>query len=126
LTRPAPTASPLEVSLGNLIGSTVFQSARPTWVTRRRQHRQAGALCASLVEGVLASNPVDVGRLAVAARAAYLRSAAPGAWYRRLWYASMGPLVAHRARVGGRVLATARPFWPGAGHVVGEDADAWR
>jgi hypothetical protein len=107
-----PAGSPLEVSLGNLIGSTVFQSARPGWVLRRRQHRQAAALSGRVVELALASAPVDIERLAGSSRAAYERLAAQGRWYRRLWFASVAPLVARRVRVGGRVLATARPFWP--------------
>jgi len=97
---PATASSPLVISLGNLIGSTVFQSAKPNEFTRLRQHSQAIELCADVVTAVIESRDVAPDELARAARAAYNRAAHDGPWFRRLWYLSAAPLVARRLVVG--------------------------
>jgi hypothetical protein len=99
--RGARDSSPLEISLGNLIGSTVFQTARPKWLLERRQHRQAVELCGAVVGEVvaIANEPVSAERLQVEARLAYRRSAFPGSWSRHAWYGTVGYLLARRIHV---------------------------
>jgi hypothetical protein len=94
-------ASALEISLGNLVGSTIFQSARPRWLLRRRQHRQAVALCAGVVGRAAAARPAEVSPagLQASATSAYRRSAFGGSWPKRLWYATAGRGVARRVPV---------------------------
>ena len=105
---PAAERTALAVSLGNLVGSTIFQSARPGWVRHRRQHRQALALCAAIVEA--AAQSPGAGDVARFARAAYLRSAWQGSMRRRLWYVVAAPLIGGRVRVGDQ---SHRPWpWP--------------
>ena len=109
---PAAEHTARAVSLGNLVGSTIFQSARPGWVRHRRQHRQALALCAAIVEAAAAGapQPPGAGELARFARAAYVRSAWQGSVRRRLWYVVAAPLVGGRVRVGQQ---SHRPWpWP--------------
>jgi hypothetical protein len=92
--------TPLEVSLGNLIGSTIFQSARPRWLIQRRQHRQAAQLCRAIVRRTLARTP-DSLRMAGIRRAAqdtYRRCALGGPRAKRLWYSSVGYVLATRMR----------------------------
>lgn len=100
--------TPLEVSVGNLIGSSVFESARPRIAHRRLQHRQA-LLLASLVAhhpAVVASGAVSPAGLLSAARVAYDRPAYRGGWYRRLWYRTAGGVL---ARPGWTVEAACSP-----------------
>lgn len=96
---PSAERSARAVSLGNLIGSTIFQSARPAWILHRRQHRQALALCSAIAVRVLAEEPRQIGDVARFARAAYVRSAWQGRWYRRLWYLAAAPFLGGRVRV---------------------------
>ena len=112
LRRPATHLRPVDATVGNLVGSTVFQSARPTWLRRRRQHRQATTLCVLIVDRLVADGSVEVDGIIGAARAAYLRSAAAGPWFRQVWYAVIAPAVARQVRLGGDERFRARPFWP--------------
>lgn len=102
-----PLVSPHDVSLGNLIGSTIFESARPKWLLRRRQHRQSSRLCAAIVARFLDARhrQVTLTGLRAASQAAYERSAFPGASSRRVWYASAGYLLAIRVPVGDFVFS---------------------
>jgi hypothetical protein len=97
----APPVSPHDASLGNLIGSTIFESARPKWLRHQRQHRQSSLLCAAIVESFVDAGHPGVTRTGLweASRAAYERSAFPGAWSRRVWYGSVGYLLARRITV---------------------------
>jgi hypothetical protein len=90
--------SPLEVTLGNLVGSTMFQSARPKWALAVRQHRQAATLCAAIVENVARAPGVRVSgeHLQACTRAAYGRSAFKEGRAGRLWYSSVGYALARR------------------------------
>jgi hypothetical protein len=93
---------PLEVSLGNLLGSTVFQSARPKWLVHRRQHRQAADLCGAVVRRLAGAGAgLSVEDIVPFARDAYARSAFGGGWSRRIWYGSIGYLVARRPEIAG-------------------------
>jgi hypothetical protein len=96
-----PGADALEATLGNLVGSTMFQSARPKWALSRRRHRRAAALCAAIVQEVAPGDgPALTGDgLQPWTRAAYERSAFKGGRPERLWYGSVGYLLARRPRI---------------------------
>jgi SAM-dependent methyltransferase len=100
--RPIGDDSPLAASLGNLIGSTVFQSARPGWVHKRRQRQQAAVMCAATVRSAAAtgSPATTVNDLAKSARQVYQRNAFGGSWLRSLWYATAGYALASRISIG--------------------------
>ncbi|MDQ3432302.1 MAG: aminoglycoside phosphotransferase family protein [Actinomycetota bacterium] len=94
--------SPLEISLGNLIGSSMFESLRPRCWFRLRQHRQALALCWAVVErvsrldhaaGAAGTGDVSADGVQRAAHLAFDRAAFTGAWYRQLWYRGMNACV---------------------------------
>ncbi|MGI8413879.1 MAG: hypothetical protein ACR2QA_15595 [Solirubrobacteraceae bacterium] len=92
--------SALGISLGNLIGSTIFHSARPREFFRCRAQGQAVALCAEIAVLVLRSHPTVAAELPVCVSAAYARPAQTGRWHRRLWYAVVAPLVARPVILG--------------------------
>ncbi|HEX3425553.1 MAG TPA: class I SAM-dependent methyltransferase [Acidimicrobiales bacterium] len=100
----AAGAGPLEVSVGHLIGSTIFQSARPGWVVRQRQHRQGARLCCQIARQVDQESPGGLSWSGVhdAASDTYRRCATYGRWSKRLWYATGGYLLARRMRIGRR------------------------
>lgn len=114
-----PQVSPLESSLGNLIGSVIFQSARPRWLLRRRQHRQSMAACAAVIGHVVARDGVDVSvhHLRLAADAAFHRCAYRGTTLQRVWYGTGGFLAASRLHLFGSQFgplpATGRRSWSG-------------
>ncbi len=97
-----PGSTALEISLGNLLGSTVFQSARPRWVLQRRQHREAADLCTAIVDQVMmdVGESISMERMLVEATGAYRRSAFPGRGSRQAWYSTVGYLVGRRLRIG--------------------------
>ena len=100
--RPLPGGtSPFEAGMANLVASTVFQSARPRWLTRRRQHRQAVTLCSETVAVAVTAEGLDPGRLQAAARAAYVREAYGGGALASAWYGSVGYLAGRRVTVPG-------------------------
>jgi len=107
-------ALPLASSLGNLIGSTIFQSARPKWLLARRQHRQAVDLAATIVRRVFAAGGAEVptGILRDRADAAYRRCAFRGGWARTAWYETAGYMVARRLRVVDLTFSPARRAAP--------------
>jgi hypothetical protein len=116
--------TPLALSLGNLVGSTMFQSARPKWLLRPLQHRQAVALCGAVVTRV-AAGPAEVliADLVPIGRAAYKRSAFGGGWARRLWYQTVGFIVARRPEILGVTFTPPRRPDKGSptGHPRGSD-----
>ena len=101
--RPLPGGtSPFEAGMANLVASTVFQSARPRWLGRRRQHRQAVALCAETVAIAMAGpDGLDPGRLRAAARASYVREAYGGGVLASAWYGSVGYVAGRRVTAPG-------------------------
>lgn len=105
--------SPYDASLGNLVASTIFQSARPRWIVHRRQHERACALCADAVMAVARSErpSVTIKGVQDSARAIYdeLAFAAPAS--RRIWYASLGYLVARRISTDGVTFSPSHR-WP--------------
>lgn len=98
-----PQRSPLAITLGNLIGSTIFQSTRPKWLWRIGQQRQAIALCSEVTRrAVPRDDPTwQMSELAQAANAAFRRSADQGPWYRRLWFRLAARTFARRVSVDG-------------------------
>jgi hypothetical protein len=101
-----PAASPYEATLGNLTGSTVFQSARPKYVRERTQRRQEKELCTRVLElffGAPSPKATPAG-VAAFAREAYERCALRAALSRRVWYRSVGYVAAVRIRAGGQTF----------------------
>ncbi len=116
---PGPSGmTPLEVSLGHLVGSTIFQSVRPKWLRRLRQRRQAAELCAAIVNYAAraSASPVATDRIRLAAHDAYRRCAFGGSRGKRLWYATGGYVLATRIRVPDGVIG---PSWPVGRHERG-------
>ena len=95
--------TPIDVSLGNLIGSTIFQSARPKWLIQRRQRRQAAQLCRSIVRGAgeRSADKVRMDGIRRTAQDTYGRCAFGGDRVKRLWYSSVGYVLATRMRIEG-------------------------
>ncbi len=88
--------SPLEVSLGSLLASSVFEAGRPRRLSRRREHRQAQVLARTvLMRCLLASDGLPIGSegVARAARITFDLAASDGGWLRRTWYRSCGRLL---------------------------------
>lgn len=105
--RPeARVGSPFEVSVGNLLASVVFESARPRWLLRRRLHRQSVAVAAAVVTALAEhGQPLRGDLVADAARGAYLRSTFDrGSWVRSIWYGTVGRAVGRRVRTNGAVI----------------------
>ena len=88
--------APLEVSLGSLLASSVFEAGRPRRFWRRREHRQAQALAAEVLARCLDASeglPVSIEGVARAARLTFDLAATDGGWLRRTWYRSCGRLL---------------------------------
>jgi hypothetical protein len=83
---------PLDVSVANLLGSTVFQASRPGTMLQRRRHRQS-FLLADAVRAQLPVAPAEVRQLA---RVVWDSAATYGDWTARAWYRSIGRLVGLR------------------------------
>jgi hypothetical protein len=86
--------APLDVSVANLLGSTVFEATRPRAVLHRRRHRQS-FLLAEAVRAQLPVAPAEVRRLA---RVVWDAAAAYGDWTALAWYRSIGRFVRLRMR----------------------------
>lgn len=101
---------PLEASLGNLVGSVIFQSARPRWLLRRRQHRQAAQACAAVISRIAARYGAELSmdQLRQAAEMAFRRCAYRGV-LQRVWYATLGFVVATRLDLLGNQFAPVLP-----------------
>jgi hypothetical protein len=85
---------PLDVSVGNLLGSTVFEASRPRTVLQRRRHRQSFLVA----EAVRTRLPVEPAAVGWVARAAWDAAAADGGPLASAWYRSAGGLVGLRMR----------------------------
>jgi putative peptidoglycan lipid II flippase len=95
----AELGSALEVSLGNLVGSTVFEAARPYQLLRRRQRAQTLRVCAAVLASFQPGTDGDPTWAGIerAARVTWDRCAAKGGRVRRLWYRTAGYVLARRA-----------------------------
>jgi hypothetical protein len=92
--------TPTETSIGNLIGSTLFEIVRPRNILQPRFRRQALDVCVG-VSGLVGGDPDSIETIA---ELVYARAAFRGAWYRRAWYRT--------------VAAVARPAFPHQVHVT--------
>lgn len=106
---PLDATGAAEVSVGNLLASLLFDSARPGWFWRRRVHRQSAVLAAALVAGFAdAGRPLDPDALRAATDQAYRRITfdrrSP---LRTAWYATAGRLLGIRLRTSAGVLRPA-------------------
>jgi hypothetical protein len=108
---PAAGLSDHEVMAGDLLGSVIFQSARPGHALHRRRHAQTSALAAAVVRALRATGagPVRDAEVARAARAAYRRCALGRSGRRSAWYLTAGYVLGRRVRL---EHATAAPVAP--------------
>ncbi len=98
--RPADADDAYEVSVGNLLASVVFDSARPLWFVRGRMRRQNAAVAAAVVDTLGQEvRPLRGDVLKLAAEHAYRRNTfGRGSAPRTLWYATVGRAVGRRVR----------------------------
>ena len=108
--------TPIEVSLGNLVCSTVFESARPLHWFRARQHRQAGRLVSAVLRAFSdgeGGEPVSMVTVRSAFRARYAAVAYGGSQASFAWYSTVGFVLARDLSM---ALARSQPPgpWPSA------------
>jgi len=109
---PETGLSPYEVTAGDLLGSVIFQSARPGRLRHRRQHAETAALAAAVVRalegaGGVPLRPAELGR---AAEAAYRRCAFGRSRRRSAWYATAGYALGRRVRIGPATVGPPAPW----------------
>ena len=94
----APGDSPYEISMGNLVASLIFESARPKRLARRAQHRNSAALAVALAGELRARGAaLRADRLAGAARRDFVRSTfGRRSPVRTAWYATVGYVAGTR------------------------------
>jgi hypothetical protein len=99
---PAPGLSPYEISVGDMLASVVFQSARPRHALDRRRHAQSVALAVAVVGALRAAGagPLRDAELAAATTAAYRRCALGRSTRRNAWYATAGYALGRRIALG--------------------------
>ena len=88
--------SPLDVSLGSMVASSVFESTRARCVARRREHRLTPVLAEEVLRRCeLDAPPGSVSRAGVltAARVAFGLASSGGGLLRRSWYDFVGPVI---------------------------------
>jgi surface antigen len=109
---PAAGLSPYEVTAGDLLGSVIFQSARPGRLHHRRQHAETAALAAALVHALQGNDGVQLrpAELARAAEAAYRRCAFGRSRRRSAWYATAGYALGRRVRTGSVTVGPPAPW----------------
>ncbi|HET6731204.1 hypothetical protein [Mycobacterium sp.] len=81
--------APLDVSVANLLGSTLFEATRPRTVLQRRRHRQS----LLLADAIMSELPVIAAEVDGVARDVWNSAAAQGDWMAMAWYRSFGKLV---------------------------------
>jgi hypothetical protein len=89
--------SPLEISMGSLLASSIFEAARPKRMSRLREHRRAYRLAIATLDDLLQNADGLVLTTAGARQAAltaYGLATGYGSLARRNWYRYMGPLLA--------------------------------
>ncbi len=107
--------SAYEITLGDLLGSIVFQSARPRNALPRARHAEAAALAVA-VHGALVSAgaaPLRTAELVRAAEAAYRRCALGRSLRRDAWYATAGWVLGRRIALGGATFGPRAPWRAG-------------
>lgn len=97
-----PGASPFELTAGDLLGSVIFDSARPSCAFPRRRHTDAIALSTGVVKALpgCGAAPLREEQVARAARAAFARCALGRGARHDLWFATVGYLLARRIALG--------------------------
>jgi hypothetical protein len=95
-----------------MLGSVVFQSARPRHLLRRREHAESVALAVAVVAALRARGaaPLRDAELVRAGRCAYRRCAFGRSVRRSAWYATAGRLFGRRIALGELRLG---PLGPG-------------
>jgi hypothetical protein len=86
--------APLDASAGQLLGSTLFEVARPRTLLNRRRHAQSLRLVDKVLDR-LATGRDDVRSVA---RASYAASAASGGAPALVWHRTIGNIASARAR----------------------------
>lgn len=96
----------VEVSLGGLVASSVFESARPRYLYRRREHGNAPALAGRVLRQVLehpAGHRVSAEGVLDVARTTYALASRGGGRARRTWYGTVGSVLAGAERKFSRI-----------------------
>jgi hypothetical protein len=116
MTPPDPSWSDYEVTVGNLLGSVVFQSGRPRYILHRRRHGDAGELAAAVVRSLASAvdGQLRPAALLGAARAAYVRCAFGRAAARSAWYGTVGYAFCRRVRLPQATFGPVAPWRLGA------------
>jgi hypothetical protein len=109
---PAPGLSPYEVTAGDLLGSLIFQSARPRGLRRRGRHAETAALAPAIVRALRGAEGVRLrpAELARATEAAYRRCAFGRSRRRTAWYATAGFVLGRRVRLGPVTVGPPAPW----------------
>jgi hypothetical protein len=97
---PPGSETAYETSVGNLLASLVFESARPRSFLHRRMHRQGAVVATALVHALReAGRPLREDLLIASARRAYRRSTfGRRSLTRTAWYATAGRAIAISVR----------------------------
>lgn len=110
---PDPRASAYEITMGNFLGSVVFQTARPKYLLNRRQHRSTVMLASAVVAALARDGEAEMrpAHLVGAARAAYLRCTfGRGSVRRSAWYGTVGYALGRRMRLGEATFGPIPPW----------------
>jgi hypothetical protein len=99
------TRNPIEVSLGNLVGSTVFEAMRPRSARVPQANRaQSFVLARDVVASFVRSHDVVTSRgVAAMGRLSYRRSAHRGGLARRFWYLARADVTRQATRAIDRI-----------------------
>jgi hypothetical protein len=89
--------SPVEVSIGGLVASSIFEAGRPIRMSRRLEHRQAPRLSAAVARMAIARG-ADPGGIRAVAKLTYGLASSHGGPTRRAWYATAGRCLARPGR----------------------------
>jgi hypothetical protein len=89
--------SPVEVSIGGLVASSIFEAGRPARMKRRLEHRQAPRLSAAVARKAIADG-ADADGIRAVAELTYGLASSHGGPARRAWYATAGRGLAQRGR----------------------------
>lgn len=107
---PEPGLSAYEISVGDMLASVVFQSARPRNALHRRQHAQSVALAVAVVCALRAAGaaPLRDPELVRAQATAYRRCAYGRSARRNAWYTVAGPVLGRRIALGSATVGPVR------------------
>jgi hypothetical protein len=108
---PERGLSDYEITVGDLLGSVIFQSARPQYALARRRHAETVALAVAVVRALRAAGaqPLRDAELVRAGRAAYRRCAFGRSVRRSAWYATAGRVLGRRIALGEATVGPVAP-----------------